>query len=87
MQPGVLGSLAKRTRKSTALIQETLARYQRDAGSEAPELEAAMLFAVIDGVSQHYVLDPSRYPIDAVADRIVQRFTPVAKSTSRRTKG
>ena len=85
MQPGVLGSLAKRTRKATATIQQTLARYLREAGADAPELEAAILFAVIDGVSQHYVLDPTRYPLDAVADRIIKRFQPNAtRQTTRR---
>lgn len=85
MQPGVLGSLAQRIRKSTVLIQRTLARYLRDAGSDSPELEAAILFAVIDGVSQHYVLDPARYPLDAIADRVIQRFTPGAKRLANRS--
>jgi hypothetical protein len=37
-------------------------------------LEAAVLFATIDGVSQHYALDPERYPLDAVAERIISRY-------------
>ena len=76
MQPGVVTGLGKRVAESTARIRETLARFLGDAGVEQPELEAAMLFALIDGVSQHYVLEPSRYPLDAVADRIIRRFTP-----------
>lgn len=78
MQPGVLAGLGKRTSEWTAAIRGTLARYLADAGVDEPELEAAVLFALIDGVSQHYVLEPSTYPLDAVADRIVERFTPVA---------
>lgn len=77
MQPGVLTGLGKRTTEWTAAIRETLARYLSDAGVEEPELEASVLFALIDGVSQHYVLEPSSYPLDAVADRIVRRFTTV----------
>jgi AcrR family transcriptional regulator len=83
MQHEVLAGLAKQTRKSTAMIRQTLTRYLRDAGAQEPELEAAILFALIDGVSQHYVLDPGKYPIDAVADRIIKRFQPTAVSVRR----
>lgn len=82
MQPSVLAGLTKQTRKSMAYIRETLTRYLREAGVREPEIEAAILFAVIDGVSQHYVLEP-RYPLDAVADRIIERFRPKARSRNR----
>ena len=75
MQPAVVAGLGKRLHAWTATIQATLARYLKDAGSTQPKLDAAMLFALIDGVSQHYVLDPQRYPLDAVTDRIVALFT------------
>jgi hypothetical protein len=44
-------------------------------GSDAPALDARLLFACIDGVSQHYVRRPATYPLDAAADRIVARFS------------
>ncbi|HJU67313.1 MAG TPA: TetR/AcrR family transcriptional regulator [Gemmatimonadaceae bacterium] len=75
MQPAVVSGLGKRLGEWTAKIRETLTRFLHEAGVPQPELEAALLFALIDGVSQHYVLEPSRYPLDAVADRIIQRFT------------
>lgn len=43
-------------------------------GSDAPALDARLLFACIDGVSQHYVRTPDTYPLDEAADRIVARF-------------
>ena len=58
----------------TAFIRATLERYLRETGIEDAELEAAILFALIDGVCQHYVLDPEHYPLDAVAERIVVRY-------------
>lgn len=75
MQPAVIAGLGKRLGDWTATIRSTLTGYLRDAGSDAPELEAALLFALIDGVSQHYVLDPRRYPLDEAADLIVELFT------------
>jgi BetI-type transcriptional repressor, C-terminal len=58
----------------TDSIRRTLEGYFRDAGSPEPEVEAAVLFALIDGISQHYVLDPERYPLDAVTELVVARY-------------
>jgi AcrR family transcriptional regulator len=76
MQPSVLAGLGKRTSEWSTAIRATLARYLRELGVDEPELEAAVLFAVIDGVSQHYVLEASTYPLDAVAEQIIRRFAP-----------
>jgi hypothetical protein len=47
-------------------------------------VDAALLFALIDGASQHYVLDPKGYPLDEVADGIIALFT--RKSARRRDR-
>ena len=78
MQPAVVAGLGKRLQAWTKTIQSTLVRYVRAAGSPRPEVDAALLFALIDGVSQHYVLDPRAYPLREVADRIVALFTDAA---------
>jgi AcrR family transcriptional regulator len=75
MQPAVVVGLGKRLRAWTTTIQSTLARYLKEAGSRRPEVDAALLFALIDGASQHYVLDPKGYPLDDVADGIIALFT------------
>jgi AcrR family transcriptional regulator len=74
MQEGVLASLGDRVLAWTDEIRHVLEGYLRDAGFPEPEIEAALLFALIDGVSQHYVLDPARYPLDDVIERIVARY-------------
>lgn len=43
--------------------------------SESPEADARLLFAAIDGAAQHYVHDPTIYPLEAVAERLVERFS------------
>jgi AcrR family transcriptional regulator len=78
MQPAVVADLGKRLHAWTKTIQSTLVRFVRAAGSRRPEVDAALLFALIDGVSQHYVLDPRAYPLSEVADRIVALFTDTA---------
>jgi AcrR family transcriptional regulator len=82
MQPAVVTGLGKRLRTWTLTIQATLARYLNEAGSRQPDIDAALLFALIDGASQHYVLDPKGYPIAQVADAIIALFT--RRSDSRR---
>lgn len=58
----------------TATIRETMERYFREAGAAEPAVEAALLFALIDGVTQHFVFEPGRYPLEAMAERIVQAY-------------
>jgi len=77
MQAAVLHHIgAERLHDWTAAIRQTLRRYLAESGvpeAEA-EVEAEVLFALIDGVSQHYVLEPRRYPLDAVVERVVARY-------------
>lgn len=43
-------------------------------GDDDPAVAARLLFAAIDGAGQHYVRDPEGYPLEAVAERIADRF-------------
>ena len=74
MQPAVLALLGDRVPDWTDVIRGTLRRYLADAGVPDPAIEAEVLFALIDGVSQHYVLEPERYPLEAVVERVVGRY-------------
>jgi AcrR family transcriptional regulator len=74
MQPAVLAALSDDLQGWTAEIQRTLVRYFEETGVAEPQIEAALLFALIDGVSQHYVLDPEHYPLDAVTEAIIERY-------------
>ncbi|MGH7469664.1 MAG: TetR/AcrR family transcriptional regulator [Longimicrobiales bacterium] len=74
MQAAVLATLGAQTKVWMDEIRRTLERYLRDDGVAQPELEAVILFALIDGVSQHYVLDPGHYPLDRIAERIVAAY-------------
>ena len=85
MQPAVAAGPGKRLRTWTMTIQSTLARYLAEAGSRQPEVDAALLFALIDGASQHYVLDPKGYPLDDVATGIIELFTREPTRRSIRT--
>ena len=83
MQPAVLQGLGDSVGGWLTFIHGTLERYLREAGVPDAQLEAAILFALIDGVSQHYVLDPDAYPLGAVADRIVARYDQLVADAGR----
>ena len=93
MQPAVLAGLGGSVSGWLAFIRETLERYLREAGVADARVEAAILFALIDGVSQHYVLEPERYPLAEVTARIVDRYdrliaeAPAARRPRARRRG
>lgn len=74
MQQSVLAALGPDLTDWTAAIRTTLERALRQSGVAQPEIEAAILFATIDGVAQHYVLDPEHYPLDAVVEALTLRY-------------
>jgi AcrR family transcriptional regulator len=75
MQQEVLKSLGASVREFTAAIVRTLERYLSDINWPDPAIEAQLLFAQIDGMCQHYVLDPDHYPLQRMIERLVERYT------------
>lgn len=73
-QVAVIAGLGEQLHGWSEAIRRTLEGYFQATGAAQPEIEAAILFAVIDGISQHYALDPARYPLDAVEDALVRRY-------------
>lgn len=80
MQESVLKALGPELEAWTGQIIATLEAHFRAEGSARPQLEAAILFAAIDGISQHYALDPARYPLDVVADALIEKYTTPGKA-------
>lgn len=73
-QPAAQATVQQQINAVTEAIFVRLTALMRDLESSFPEADARLLFASIDGAAQHYVRDPGTYPIEAVADRIVERF-------------
>jgi AcrR family transcriptional regulator len=74
LQSGVIEGLGKGLAEWTAFIRATIEGFLRDAGFPNPEIEALILFALIDGVSQHYALDPDHYPLEEVISKLVEKY-------------
>lgn len=77
LQRGVLEGLGEVVTAWSESVRAELEWLLAAAGARLPALEARLLFAAIDGVAQHYALDPEGYPLEAVADALVERFVPV----------
>jgi hypothetical protein len=75
MQHEVLKSLGPSVFQFTVAIVRTLEGYLRDIRWPEPALEARLLFAQIDGMCQHYVLDPQHYPLDRMIERLIDRYS------------
>lgn len=82
-QPDVVAALGPALGAWMDGIRATLERHLADAGCPEPAVAARLLFAAIDGVAQHYALDPAGYPLDTVADRLVATVTATVGTAPR----
>lgn len=73
MQSAVLADLGPSIGTWTESVRLGLSAILAEAGIAQPEVEAHILFALIDGISQHMVLD-ANYPIDEVTTLLLKRF-------------
>src|SRR5215207_5077890 len=73
-QPAASSGIAGYVRESSEAIRRRLECYLAEAGVKNPDVEARILFALIDGIAQHYVLDPVRYPLKKVVSAMVERY-------------
>jgi len=83
-QPAVVAVLRPHLEQWSAGIVAILTGYLAETGSEDPSMDAAALFAQIDGICQHYALDPEGYPVDAVAERVIARWSAFVEQGERR---
>lgn len=73
-QRGLLEELGESLAGWSGAILRTLESLLRQAGVPEPEAEARVLFATIDGLAQHALLDPEGYPVDAAVAAVLRRF-------------
>jgi AcrR family transcriptional regulator len=74
MQKGLRALVGNTISASVGGITQQLEDELRAQGTPDPHLDARVLFAAIDGATQHYLLDPEAYPLDEVKERLVSLF-------------
>lgn len=73
-QPAAMAVLAPHLGAWQAEILQELTTYLVALRVPSPAIEALALFAQIDGMCQHYALDPAQYPLDDVAEQVIARY-------------
>ncbi len=70
-QHSVVAGLAVGIAAQSELYLSLFSALLTELGRAEPEVEARLLFATLDGVFQHFVLDADRYPLDLVIERLI----------------
>jgi len=83
MQKDVLKTLGPSVAQFTQAIVRTLEKYLEDIEWPDAGIEARLLFAQIDGLCQHYVLDPVHYPLERVIERLVESYSGGPRHANR----
>lgn len=70
-QHSVVAGLGAGIAAQSALYIGLFTSLLTELGRPEPALEAHILFATLDGLFQHYVLDPAHYPLDEIVERVI----------------
>jgi AcrR family transcriptional regulator len=84
MQEGALRALGPDLQAWRREILAFLQAHFRSVRSAQPALDAALFFAALDGLCQHFTLDPEHYPLEAVARSLAVRFKAPKRAVSRK---
>lgn len=74
MQPRVLKLVEKRLMVLVHNYMRMLTSFFESNEYEDPEIEALLLGAILDGIGFHLMLDPERFPIDKVKDKLIKMY-------------
>ena len=74
MQPGVLKAGAEEIRAWSETLRREIEAALQAAGVPDVTIEASVLLALLDGIAQHQVMAPRRYPIREVTEAVVRRY-------------
>jgi AcrR family transcriptional regulator len=74
--PAVMASLGDELHAWSDAIATSLGDLLGALGHPDAPSRARVLFAAVDGVAQHYLLDPERYPLTSVTEALLATFAP-----------
>ena len=57
-----------------SFIVRHLAEHFQKAGAADPATEALLLFALIDGITLHYLAEPAEYPLATVQQSLIEKY-------------
>jgi hypothetical protein len=75
-QPAIMELLGDSFREWTARLRDLFTAELQAAGRQEPEVDALMLYSLIEGTIQQYLLDPPNYPLELIVETIISQYTP-----------
>jgi len=73
-QPAIIRVLGDDFRMWTQRLRDLFEAELKKAGRSDPGLDALILYSLIEGTIQQYLLNPATYPLDRVVERIISQF-------------
>lgn len=73
-QPAIMDVLGDAFREWTARLRDLFTAELHAAGRPEPEVDALLLYSLVEGTIQQYLLDPADYPLEVVAARIISQY-------------
>lgn len=74
MQPKVLKLVEKRLAVTVHKYLMMLSEYFTSAGSTDPETDALFFGALLDGIGFQFMVDPERFPLEKVKDKLIDMY-------------
>lgn len=73
-QPAIMRELGDDFRYRTHHLRDCIEEDLRLLGRADPTLDALLVYSLIEGTIQQYLLEPESYPLEAVTERIIREF-------------
>jgi AcrR family transcriptional regulator len=73
-QPVIYKLVEEKLLTASAPIFKMLAEYFKSSGSTAPNIDARMFSAMLDGIALNFVYDPSNFPLKEVIEKFIEMF-------------
>lgn len=73
-QPAIMEILGDSFRFWTLQLRTLFVEGLSALAKPEPEIEAYILYCLVEGTIQQYLLDPLNYPLDKVTERIMERY-------------
>ena len=74
LQPRVLKLVEKRLSVIIHDYMRMLSSFFASNNYDDPEIEALLLGAILDGIGFHFMLDPEKFPIDKIKNKLIKMY-------------
>lgn len=70
IQPKVMALIMDNFMTKLQPLMQIVVSYFKQKGSDNPEVDTRLMFALLDGICFHYMLDPHNFPMEEIKKRL-----------------